>query len=100
MRAWYRARPSLERKLDPRFTYDPRKRIPGYRGAIMSSNIEYMREQFDARLRELSHHQRPEYSTLSTVRGTYGTRGFQTRLQRPVTGPIVQMNTEMLKLRL
>ena len=100
MRAWYRARPSLERKLDPRFTYDPRKRIPGYRGAIMSSNIEYMREQFDARLRELSHHQRPEYSTLSTVRGAYGTRGFQTRLQRPVTGPIVQMNTEMLKLRL
>jgi len=66
----------------------------------MSSNIEFMREQVEARLRELSHHQRPEYSMLATLRGTYGTRGFQTRLQRPVTGSIVQMNEEMLKLRL
>lgn len=100
MRAWYRARPFIERKLDPRFTYDRRRRIPGYRGTVMSSNIEFMREQFEARLRELSHHQRPEYSMLATLRGTYGTRGFQTRLQRPVTGSIVQMNEEMLKLRL
>jgi len=100
MRAWYRARPFMERKVATRFTYNRRARIPGYQGTVLTSQYAFMKKQFKARLRELTFVQRPEYSMLASLRGTYGTRGFQTRLQRPVTGPIVQMNEEMLKLRL
>ena len=39
MRAWYRARPFIERKLDTRFTYDRRPVFQVTEGTVMSSHM-------------------------------------------------------------
>ena len=47
---------------------------------------------------ELTKSDRSKYSAITTIRGTYGTAGFQTRLQRPVTGPVTQISKEFLEI--
>jgi len=61
---------------------------------------EGLKTKLEKRLRELPLQYRTEYAVFGTVRGTYGTRGFQTRLQRPTTGPVSQVSRDFLELSL
>ena len=60
--------------------------------------MERFKTRIKNRLRELTKSDLSKYSAITTIRGTYGTAGFQTRLQRPVTGPVTQINKEFLEI--
>ena len=95
MRKWYKARTSCE--------LIPNSRIETNRfGYAMQSTLGKSTERFKNRiknrLRELTKSDRSKYSAITTIRRTYGTSGFQTRLQRPVTGPVTQISKEFLEI--
>jgi len=97
MRKWYKARTSCE--------LIPNSRIETNRfGYAMQSTLgkskstERFKNRIKNRLRELTKSDRSKYSAITTIRGTYGTSGFQTRLQRPVTGPVTQISKEFLEI--
>lgn len=97
MSQWYKARTSCElvpntRIKTNRFGYAIQSSIG------KSKSTERFKNRIKNRLRELTKSDRSKYSAISTIRGTYGTAGFQTRLQRPVTGPVTQISKEFLEI--
>jgi SpoVK/Ycf46/Vps4 family AAA+-type ATPase len=97
MSQWYKARTSCElvpnaRIKTNRFGYAIHSSI------AKSESTERFKNRIKNRLRELTKSDRSKYSAISTIRGTYGTSGFQTRLQRPVTGPVTQISKEFLEI--
>jgi hypothetical protein len=99
LRKWYKQRMFCEVTKPKRIQVDQF----GYnRQAQLTqkSSTQYFKNKINARLRESTNQYRTEYAIFGTIRGTYGTRGFQTRLQRPTTGPINQSSREFLELQL
>ena len=97
MSQWYKARTSCElvpntRIKTNRFGYAIQSSIG------KSKSTERFKNRIKNRLRELTKSDHSKYSAISTIRGTYGTAGFQTRLQRPVTGPVTQISKEFLEI--
>ena len=97
MRKWYKARTSCElipnsRVRTNRFGYAMQSTLG------KSKSMEHFKTRIKNRLRELTKSDRSKYSAITTIRGTYGTAGFQTRLQRPVTGPVTQISKEFLEI--
>ena len=97
MRKWYKARISCElipnsRVEKNRFGYAMQSTLG------KSKSTERFKTRIKNRLRELTKSDRSKYSAITTIRGTYGTSGFQTRLQRPVTGPVTQISKEFLEI--
>ena len=97
MRKWYKARTSCElipnsRVRTNRFGYAMQSTLG------KSKSMERFKTRIKNRLRELTKSDRSKYSAITTIRGTYGTAGFQTRLQRPVTGPVTQISKEFLEI--
>lgn len=97
MSQWYKARTSCElvpnaRIKTNRFGYAIQSSI------AKSKSTERFKNRIKNRLREFTKSDRSKYSAISTIRGTYGTSGFQTRLQRPVTGPVTQISKEFLEI--
>lgn len=82
-----------ERVATNRFGYNPRY-------SSTTASTEHFKEQIKARLREFTNQSPTEYAQLPTLRGTYGGRGFDSFLQRPMTGPIKQMSQELLMIEL
>ena len=97
MRKWYKARTSCELMPNSlvgtnRFGYAMQSTLG------KSKSMERFKTRIKNRLRELTKSDRSKYSAITTIRGTYGTSGFQTRLQRPVTGPVTQISKEFLEI--
>lgn len=95
---WYQERTFCELKphervATNRFGYNPKY-------SSTTGSTEHFKQQIKARLREFTNQSRTEYAQLPTLRGTYGGRGFDTVLQRPMTGPITQTSQELLMLEL
>ena len=97
MRKWYKARTSCalipnSRVGTNRFGYAMQSTLG------KSKSMERFKTRIKNRLLELTKSDRSKYSAITTIRGTYGTAGFQTRLQRPVTGPVTQISKEFLEI--
>jgi len=95
---WYQDRNFCELKPHERIATNRFGYNPKYRSTTAS--MEHFKQQIKARLNEFTNQSRTEYAQLPTIRGTYGGRGFDTILQRPMTGPITQISQELLMLEL
>lgn len=99
LRKWYKQRMFCELTKPKRiqvaqFGYNRQAQL------TQQSSTQYFKNKIKGRLRESTNQYRTEYAVFGTIRGTYGTRGFQTRLQRPTTGPINQSSRDFLELQL
>jgi hypothetical protein len=65
-----------------------------------SASMDYFKERINGRLREFTLHPDPSHSENQSLRNTFTTRGFRTRLQRPMAAPIKQMSRELLEMKL
>jgi SpoVK/Ycf46/Vps4 family AAA+-type ATPase len=96
--SWYKSRMFCQlkpdqRSLTNRYGYNPNYQQTG------SSSMNRFKDRIKARLRESTHQAHPLYAMSGSIRGTFGSRGYETRLQRPLTGPVTQMSQEFLNIQ-